>query len=165
MIHQNFVQHFVDLANELDAAGFHQCASAIDGALQQHSLTKVAQYVGAIGYVLKQERAMANCIRKKRAASTGPMQEVVLDCLKEYQDGQNFNDTEWTSKYAQVIKALPDKFAASKKCFISELNAFNGIDKHVEVARSVQKTLDVHNQNDRLLDQVLANYDDLNRLI
>lgn len=69
----NLSEYLANLADRLDRDGKIKSANAVDNLLQNGSLEKVAQYVGAIGYVLKQERAMANCIRQKRVSSSGPM--------------------------------------------------------------------------------------------
>ena len=76
--------YLVEISDRLEREVKTTCVDAIDELVKTSSLKKVAQYVGVIGYVLKQERAMSNCIRKKRAASSSePMQEIVLGCLKE----------------------------------------------------------------------------------
>jgi len=92
----------VSLSDTLDKVGHFECADLIDKLVTDESFIKTAQYVGAIGYVLKQHRAMSNCVRKKRASSDDSMQNVIMSCLKEYQDGQSYDNNEWTSKYAQV---------------------------------------------------------------
>lgn len=165
MTNREFIDYFVALADTLDSEGFNKCAGLLDDAMSNNSIVKVAQYVGAIGYVLKQERAMSNCIRKKRVASSGSMQEVVLDCLKEYQDSQSYTDTEWTSKYAQVVKSLPDKFSSCHKDFIKEFATFNDIDKHIELVRTAQIFLSQHGKSDDILNQIIEGFDALNNLI
>ena len=110
--------HLVKLSDSLDKAGKSQCSNIVDGLIKDRSITKIAQYVGVIGYVLKQNRAIANCVRKKRVANSGSMQEVVLDCLKEYQDGQEYGNNEWTAKYAQVIEDSPKDFGSSQTDFL-----------------------------------------------
>lgn len=153
------------MADRLDASGYPDCANCIDAALENKSLTKVAQYVGAIGYVLKQNRALGNCIRKKRVANSGPMQEVVLDCLKEYQDGQDYHDTEWTSKYAQVIQQKPECFDGSCREYIKAISELNNIESHVNMVRLAQNKLNEFGQQDTYLDQLLEHYDSLESLV
>lgn len=106
------INSFIKIADNLDKSGNITVANTIDNLISDNSLIKVAQYVGAIGYVLKQHRAMSNCIRQKRASSDQPMQEVVLTCIKEYQDGQSYGHNEWTERYASVIQAMPEHFGS-----------------------------------------------------
>lgn len=127
----DLTQYLLELSDQLDKEGRTKCANAVDDLIAHSSLHKVAQYVGAIGYVLKQNRAMANCIRKKRVQSQSPMQEVVLDCLKEYQDGQSYHDETWTTKYAEVIKSYPDNFDDIHLSMLNALSQDNNIDEHL----------------------------------
>ncbi len=145
-------EYLVKLSDTLDKEGKKECSDAVDGLIKASSVQKVAQYVGVIGYVLRQNRAMSNCVRKKRASSKGSMQDVVLDCLKEYQDGQNYQDTQWTSKYAQVIQTEPDKFDTSHLHFLSNIGSDNEIELHID---SIRKTAELFIENQ--VDEVLFN--------
>ncbi|MHA2279873.1 MAG: hypothetical protein ACXAC5_03225 [Promethearchaeota archaeon] len=124
--------HLVELSDSLDKAGNRKCANTIDKLIQNQSVTKIAQYVGIIGYVLKQNRAMGNCIRKKRIASNQSMQEVVLACLKEYQDGQEYGTNDWTTKYAQVIEDDPEQFERSHKDLLRVIAEENDLENHMK---------------------------------
>jgi hypothetical protein len=128
-------QTLVKAANKLDELGLFHKADTIDKIVKKASLEKVSQYVGVIGYVLKQERCMQNCIRRKRTEKKGSMQEIVLDCLKEYQDGQDYHNTEWTEKYATLLKNYPNNLQKVSKLFIEELYKINNIDTHLENLR------------------------------
>lgn len=138
-------EYLLELSDRLDTDGKKVCADAVDDLIKTASLQKLAQYVGVIGYVLKQNRAMGNCIRKKRAASSDSMQNVVLQCLKEYQDGQNYQDTEWASKYAQVIQQDPQKFDVSHLFFLSTVGEMGDITQHI---KQVEKVANLFEEND-----------------
>lgn len=137
--------HLISLADKLDKDGKLVCSNVLDDLIQNNSLNKVAQYVGVIGYVLKQNRAMGNCVRKKRASSDRAMQEIVMECLKEYQDGQSYQDTEWHSKYAQSIINRPDDIHKSHIELITNFSQQQNIEEHIN---RVQKTASILEQND-----------------
>lgn len=147
--------YLIGLADRFDQNGQLECANAADSLLQTGALQKVAQYVGAIGYVLKQERAMANCIRRKRVQAKSSMQEVILDCLKEYQNGQTYNDTEWTSKYAEVVKTEPTLFKKAASTLIDAVRVENSIDDHINTVIKAAQTFDKFNTSDPLVDKIL----------
>lgn len=149
-------QHLLELSDRLDREGHTKCADAVDSLMKTSSVQKVAQYVGIIGYVLKQERAMSNCIRKKRVASSESMQQVVMECLKEYQDGQDYQNTEWTSKYAQVIESNPDAFTTTHMDFLEEIGKLNDIDEHLNNVIEVSKELKEANVEDDLISTLLT---------
>jgi hypothetical protein len=154
-LEQTAVQtHLIDLACDLDKMEKFAEATAIDQILFSGAMKKVAQYVGVIGYVLKQDRAMGNCIRKKRTTASGPMQEVIMDCIKEYQDGQDYDNNEWTSKYAQVIQQIPDKNTCSD--FLNILGKENEIAKHAQSIIEAQKKLASANIQDDVINEVIA---------
>jgi len=148
--------HLIKLADNLDKNQKSASADAVDNLIKQNSLNKVAQYVGAIGYVLKQERAMSNCIRRKRVANSGSMQEVVLGCLKEYQDGQDYHDTEWTSKYAQLVKKLPDKFSDIHVNFLHKIADQNNMSQHIYNIESTADSLKKDGVNDDYINNILS---------
>ena len=149
-------EHLAQLSDGLDKAGQTKCADIVDNLIQNKSVVKLAQYVGVIGYVLKQNRAMGNCIRKKRASSTSSMQEVVLDCLKEYQDGQEYgNDNEWTKKYAQIIQQIPEKFETLGPEFLNILSEENQIDSHIDNIKKAHFLLKENNINDDLIESAI----------
>lgn len=150
----DLIQHLVTLANDLDNNNKFASADVVDNLLTSGSLVKVAQYVGVIGYVLKQNRAMGNCIRKKRASSDGPMQEVIMDCIKEYQDGQDYDDNEWTSKYAQVIQQVPSKNTFSD--FLNILGKENEISKHAKTVVEAHTKLASENIQDNIINDLIA---------
>jgi len=97
---KDFIEDMLGLANYADKIGHFSLANDIEEAIKDRSLLKVAQYVGAIGYALQfGRRSVANCIRKKRASSNQPMQEIVMECLSEFQE-QPFYENKWLGKYA-----------------------------------------------------------------
>lgn len=155
-------KHLVQLADRCDLEGKKACANAIDDLIASDSLTKISQYVGVIGYVLKQNRAMANCVRRKRAASdTQPMQTIVLECLKEYQTGQDYQDTEWSSKYAQTVNSDPSKFSIAHLEIINRLGSMMNIEEHVDQLHKVASVL----QTDGVADDVISQtVDEITRL-
>ncbi len=149
-------EHLVKLSDQLDKQGKTKCADAIDELIGNQSLLKVAQYVGVIGYVLKQNRAMSNCVRKKRATSNTSMQEVVLSCLKEYQDGQQYSNDEWTSKYAEVVNKEPESFEISHLNFLASLSNESNIDKDIENVEKVANILKEEEVEDELFKSILS---------
>ncbi len=161
----NLSEYLANLADRLDRDGKIKSANAVDNLLQNGSLEKVAQYVGAIGYVLKQERAMANCIRQKRVSSSGPMQEVIMDCLKEYQDSQSYDDREWTSKYASSIKSNPDQFHKLHLYYLSKLSEENSISEHINNIIEASKCLKDENETDNTISEILTSAEKAGELI
>ena len=159
----NLTEHLLKLSDSLDSAGKTNCADAIDGLMETKSIVKLAQYVGVIGYVLKQNRAMGNCIRKKRASNDGSMQEVILDCIKEYQDGQQYTNNEWTSKYAQVVEQCPENFDTSCQEFLKSIAEENNISNHMENIRAVHQVLKDNDINDDLISAAMTDVDRLNK--
>ncbi len=158
-------EQLIQLSDTLDKAGKTKCANIVDELIEHKSLMKVAQYVGVIGYVLKQNRAMGNCIRKKRGSSTASMQEVVLGCLSEYQDGQQYDNNEWTSKYAQVVKQLPDQFASSHVDFLEALAKDNNIEEHIARVKEAQTILNQEGMQDVFMDQVTFDLESLESVL
>ncbi len=157
--------HLVKLSDNLDKAGKTQCSNIVDGLIKNQSITKIAQYVGVIGYVLKQNRAISNCIRKKRVADSGSMQEVVLNCLKEYQDGQEYGNNDWTAKYAQVIEDSPKDFESSKTDFLSVIADENKIIEHMNKVKEVGEILAQNDVEDDLFKSVIADIDTLEKIL
>ena len=154
---QDLNPHLSDLGDKFDQAGKTVCADAIDNLIQSDSLNKVAQYVGVIGYVLKQQRAMGNCLRKKRAAASDrAMQEIVLECLSEYQDGQDYHDTEWHSKYAQVITEHPADFDRSHLELLAQIASEQGINQHIENVENAAILLQENDEDADVVNQVLS---------
>lgn len=149
--------YLVELADKLDAQGKKEAANAVDDVIQAGSLSKLAQYVGVIGYALKQNRAMSNCIRKKRVSSKAPMQSVVLDCLKEYQDGQSYDDNEWASKYAQVVQQRPNLFDATVS-FLTQISLANDMDAHLKRVIALDEALEKCASRDEQISSTLDNY-------
>jgi len=158
-------EHLLDLSDKLDQKEKRKSADAVDGLIKSASLTKLAQYVGVIGYVLKQNRAMGNCIRKKRASSNIAMQDIVLSCLKEYQDGQQFNDTNWTSKYAQVIQDTPSAFDTVHLRMLAELGHSWDIKNHVDKVEKVAAMLETENAADPVIKQILSHIGSLGEIL
>jgi hypothetical protein len=157
--------YLLELSDRLDKQGKQICADAVDDLVKTASLQKLAQYVGVIGYVLKQNRAMGNCIRKKRAGSQSPMQEVVLDCLKEYQDGQDYHDTEWTSKYAQVIQHEPQQFDVAHLFFLSTVGDEGKISEHIEKVEKVAVMLEDNGIEEEVFASILGHLGTLGNLL
>ena len=158
-------EQLIQLSDKLDKAGKTKCANVIDELIKHQSLTKVAQYVGVIGYVLKQNRAMGNCIRKKRASSTVPMQEIVLGCLREYQEGQQYDNTEWALKYAQVVQQFPDQFASCHVDFLETLAEENNMNQHMDRVKMAQNTLKQEDVQDSLINQIAFDLESLERVL
>ncbi len=157
--------HLFELADHLDSLGLQKCADLVDDVIKSKSLIKVAQYVGVIGYVLKQNRAMSNCIRKNRVSSDLSMQEIVLGCLKEYQDGQDYQDTEWHAKYAQTVKTEPLLFDGAHLSFLAEIGRQNNIPMHVENIRKLSESLQENEIDDSVISKVLSHIDTLGNLL
>jgi hypothetical protein len=152
----NISDHLLKLADRLDTEDKRACADAIDQLIKTASVEKVAQYVGVIGYVLKQNRAIGNCVRKKRVASNRPMQEVVLECLSEYQDGQNYQNTEWASKYAECVKKEPRLFETSHLTYLATIAEENSIGEHLENVRTAATVLQENDIEDEMISKVLS---------
>lgn len=155
--------HLEQLANQLDREDEIICANSVESLLASNSLVKTAQYVGVIGYVLKQNRAMCNCIRKKRVASEGSMQDVILECLKEYQDGQDYHDTNWTSKYAQVISEAPDAFDTAHLSFLYNLGG--EFSEHIDKVRHTAQVLRNNKKDDELISKILSHAEQLGQIL
>lgn len=153
---QNISEYLANLSDKLDAAGKTVCADSVDKLLKNKSAVKVAQYVGAIGYVLKQNRAMCNCVRQKRVTSNAAMQEVIFECLKEYQDGQSYGNNEWTEKYASVVKLAPDSFDNAHLYLIAEIAAHNNIQSHIDDLEVTAALLNENNSSDPFIDTLLS---------
>lgn len=153
-------EHLIKLSDDFDKKGKKVCADTIDSLISSKSVQKVAQYVGVIGYVLKQNRAIANCIRRKKADSRS-MQEKVLECLKEYQDGQNYNDTEWTQKYAQVIESKPELFNKSYIPFLKSIADASDITKEINKIKTANNTLKINGHHDSIINDLMKHYDSL----
>jgi len=160
-------EQLIKLSDKLDQAGKTKCANTIDELIEHQSLTKVAQYVGVIGYVLKQNRAMGNCIRKKRASSDAStsMQEVVLGCLSEYQDGQQYDNNEWTSKYAQVVQQCPDQFLSSHVDFLEALAEENDMNQHIARVKTAHNMLMQENIQDDFLNRIAFDVENLEKVL
>lgn len=158
-----FTEHLIELSDSLDRSNKTKCANMVDDLIKSRSITKIAQYVGAIGYVLKQNRAMGNCIRKKRVANSGSMQDVVLDCLKEYQDGQKYDNNEWTNKYAQVIQQFPEHFESSYNDYIDIISSENDIPIHISNVKKTAEILKENGISDLLFDAVIKDIEVLIR--
>ena len=158
--------YLITLADKLDKEENTVCADAVDNLLlKTASLEKLAQYVGVIGYVLKQNRAMGNCIRKKRVASDSSMQDVVLSCLKEYQDGQDYNDTKWTSKYADTLSRRPDLFKTSHLTLLHDLGQSWEIDKHLNNVRTASQILKDNNVDEERVNTILSHIETLGKML
>jgi len=151
--------YLIELANKLDQSGKRKSADAVDNLLKTASLEKVAQYVGVIGYVLKQERAMSNCVRRKRAKTGGSMQDTVLSCLKEYQEGQDYHNDEWTTKYAQVIGSRPDLFKESHLPFLSGLGQEWDMENHINAVRGAVGIFREEQVDEEKINMILSHID------
>lgn len=158
-------EHMLDLSDDLDKKKKRKSADLVDQLIKTAALTKVAQYVGVIGYVLKQNRAMGNCIRKKRASSDTSMQEIVLECLKEYQDGQNYHDAEWTSKYAQTLKDAPGSFDTAHLEMLSGVGRMLDIENHVSLVEKTAQSLRDDGVSDSMIEQILSHVQTLGGIL
>jgi len=157
--------YLIKLADRLDKDGKFKSATAVDGLLKTASLDKIAQYVGVIGYVLKQERAMQNCIRRKRAKTSGSMQGVVLSCLKEYQDGQDYHNDQWTSKYAQTIQQNPRLFKQAHLTFLAQLGHNWDIERHVNGVRKSLGIMREESVDEEKINMILSHIDMLGEIL
>ena len=158
--------YLMALADKFDKEGNVTCADAVDNLLlKTSSLEKVAQYVGAIGYVLKQNRAMMNCVRKKRVASKGSMQDVVMSCLKEYQDGQNYHDTQWTSKYAEIISQKPNLFKTCHLSFLHDLGTAWDIETHINNVRTAAQIFKDNEIDEEKVNTILSHIETLGKML
>lgn len=158
-------EHLFKLADGLDQKNKIITANLVDDVIKNQSLLKVAQYVGAIGYVLRQNRAMGNCIRRKRVKAQGSMQEVVFECLKEYQDGNKFYDTDWARKYAEVVRQEPEQFKIAHIEFLQALSETNDINTHVNRLQALSQRLRDDDITDDLIDKVLLHVAQLETMI
>lgn len=157
--------YLIELADKLDSLGKLSSANAVDNLIKTASLEKVAQYVGVIGYVLKQERAMQNCIRRKRASSSGAMQEIILSCLKEYQDGQDYTDDQWTSKYAQVIRKNPSLFKEAHLDFLATIGHDWDMETHVNNVRTAAGVLRDEQVDEEKINMILSHINTLGEIL
>ncbi len=157
--------HLLELSDRLDKTGKLECADSVDGLISSGSLQKVAQYVGAIGYVLKQNRALGNCYRKKRAETSGPMQEIVLQCIKEYQDGQQYDNTEWSAKYAQVLEQNPENFDTLHLELIKILGEEAEMKEHLAKVEQTASLLKENGEEDDIINSVLSHVESLGGIL
>lgn len=142
-------EYLIKLADMCDQMGHKEIADEMDNLIRTGSFLKVSQYVGTVGYILKNQRAMANCLRKKRVASDESMQNVVMECLKEYQDGQRYDDEEWIGKYASLdSKQYVDSFLKTA--------IVNGVDINTATRKLIEK---LSNDND-----LSEDYDNMNKV-
>lgn len=125
-------EYLIQLADTCDQLDHKGLADEIDNLIRTGSFMKVSQYVGVIGYILKNQRAVMNCIRKKRVVSDSSVQQITFECIKEYQDGQKYDDEEWIGKYAS---------SDSRKYVNSVLKtaAENGIDINTATRKLIEK--------------------------
>ena len=155
----------IQLADKLDTLGHTKVADAVDDVMANRSLHKMAQYVGAIGYVLRQNRAMGNCIRKKRVASKKAMQEVVMECLSEYQKGNSYNDTEWAEKYASIIRKKPSLFKDAHITLLAQISEANELPDHVAKVREVCSMLDEVGVDHDEIKNIVDNFNEVGKII
>lgn len=155
-------EQIVKIANQLDDNDKKVCAELIDeNLLKTASLEKVAQYVGVIGYFLQQTRAMQNCIRNKRVASDGPMQKVIMNCLKEYQDSNQYTHdgmSEWTTKYAKLLDIDTANFKMAHLAIMAEAFDANEIAQHYDNLIKTSELLSENGESIDILDQVIDGY-------
>lgn len=159
----DITNYLVELADQLDKQKLYSAANAVDKLIKTSSLNKVAQYVGAIGYILKNERAMQGCIRKKRTSEpkSTSMQSVIMGCLKEYQDGQKYDDTEWHKKYAEVIKVEPSLYKHAASSLANVTAEVNDIETHVDNLISAADVLAEAGKDDPFIISTLAELADV----
>jgi len=143
-------EYLLSLADQCDNLGFHKIADDLDDLIRTGSFTKVAQYVGFMGYIHRSIRNIQNCQRRKGAESSRPRQEIVLECLKEYQDGiSNFYDDKWvryasnedSTRYmnelikAAIFKDIP--IASVIRKFAEAIASQNDLDADIEKLNAV----------------------------
>lgn len=143
------------LANTLDKLGLLKKADQIDKIIKTASIEKVSQYVGVVGYVLKQQRCMQNCVRRKRVEKKGSMQEIILECLKEYQDGQDYHNTEWAEKYANLLLKYPTSLNKVSNLYIKELYRINDIDTHLNNLKLASSIIRENGLDDSLVSDLI----------
>lgn len=96
----NHTEHLIKMADTCDKMGYVKIGNDIDNLIKSNSFIKVSQYTGFVGTCIRNSRFTSDCIRNKRVTSDAPMQELVMECLSEYQD-VNVADKP-TDKYASV---------------------------------------------------------------
>lgn len=156
-------EYLINLSDSLDQKGKTICANAIDNLINTRAMEKVAQYVGVIGYILKQNRAMCNCVRKKKTSQS--YQEAVFECLKEYQDGQKYENTEWSSKYAQIVKEEPNLINKSHIDFLKSIGIQNNIDALANSIREANSILDLNKESSLKISELIEDYDAVVKLM
>lgn len=158
--------YLVPVADHMDSIGKPECANAIDNLIKTASMQKVAQYVGIIGYVLKQTRAIANCQRRKQAENKDrSKQELVMECLKEYQDSQDYHHTDWTEKYASFIQNNVDSFDDSHLNWINSIKVANNITEHVKMIKEAQLILNKNDIKDNMIEDLVSCMNSLNGVL
>ena len=147
-------EYLIKLANTCDSLGFTPIADNIDNLIKDKSFIKVAQYVGVSGYMQKLTRSIQNCQRIKGSESNRPRQEIVMECLSEFQDGQNYNDEKWIGKYAsQNEKQYIDNLfkegvkqglsiESISKYFIQKIAQENNIDEEIEKINKLWESIE-----------------------
>ena len=98
-------------------------------------------------------------------ASNDPMQKVILSCLQEYQDGQDYHDTEWTSKYAQVIKTAPTMFNMAHITLAKSIFETNDLSTHINEIKKVSQVLQENKTEDQVINKVLEHVEALQDIL
>jgi hypothetical protein len=162
---KELTEKMVKFANLLDSKNKMASADRVTELIKTASVDKVAQYVGAIGYVLKGQRAMGNCIRRKRVSTKGSMQEVVMQCLKAYQDSQDYDDNEWTSKYAELVTQNPESYAVAHLVVLAEAFDQNDISTHFQKLVEAADALANDGEKNDLLSDIIGCYREATTLL
>lgn len=98
---KNINDKLVKIASDLEKEKLTESASVIKDAINTIEDLKLAQYVGAQGYWIRNRRCWDNCYRHKRTAQPNtPAQEVWMECWEEYKKSINDNKSGW-EKYAE----------------------------------------------------------------
>ena len=114
------LEAIVKVANRLDSEGLTEVVDKIDKSASSLITLKEAQYVGVQGYWVRQKRCMDNCYRTKRAETDLSSQEIVFECLSEYDDSlKGDEDFSW-AKYASEDDNNQIKTASKELSVISE---------------------------------------------
>lgn len=112
------VTDLIKIAQNLDESGFEDLSIRLDSIADSLSDIKVAQYVGAQGYWIRNTRCWTNCYRQKRASFPGKAaQEVWGECHSEYLASINNDGSKW-DKYAETEEGIVK--IASQKSIIDE---------------------------------------------
>lgn len=137
------IQELVKMANELDSLGFEAFANTVDSVAGTALDIKVAQYVGAQGYWIRNTRCWGNCLRQKKSSSPSkPSQQIWSECHKEYLESVGNPNANW-DKYAGSTEGFMKSAEARKQYDASlKLKIEAKIDAGADLRSSIIAALD-----------------------